>query len=126
MTTLSPDGTIDVTNLVETMKETWIITSRELIMTSILAIPGLGIFLTWCVRAFGAQVIEWILRALADSALMLAFFGNTALRKASQAGDYVATVNHKNSLPETATDAEYEAAERMEIDAFNRFVAVTS
>ncbi len=44
------------------------------------------------------------------------------MRKSSQAKDYIDAVNSKLELPDTATDAEYERAERHEIDAFNSFV----
>lgn len=91
-----------------------------------LAIPGLGPFVYWLIKTFAGTVLDWILNALTKWEVMQAFFLNTAIRKASQAQDYVDMVNKKNSLPENATDAEYEKAEAAEIAAFTAFVSVTN
>jgi hypothetical protein len=63
---------------------------------------------------------------LSKSSVMLAFFGNTAIRKASQAKDFTDAAHRKDSLPPTATDAEYEAAEQEEMIAFRNLVMVTT
>lgn len=71
-------------------------------------------------------MIRWVAETISASAMMQGFFINTAIRKSSQASDYVLAVHARVNLPPTATDAEYERAERAEILAFNNFVRVTN
>ena len=71
-------------------------------------------------------IVKEILTAVGNAAEMEAFFLNTAVRKASQAQDYVDAVNTKNGLPSTASDADYEAAEQAEMAAFRNFVMVSN
>lgn len=117
---------IDITDLVEKARSTFVIAAKEFIMAQALAIPGLGAFVYWLIRNFLGPILDWALTSLSNWDVMQAFFMNTALRKASEAGDYVKTVNLKDSLPDTATDEEYERAEQNEISAFNAFVRVTN
>ncbi len=51
---------------------------------------------------------------------------NTAIKKSSQASEYVNAVKNKDNLPEDASESEYEQAEIAEIAAFNSFVKFTS
>lgn len=122
----SDDGTIDITNIVSAMKDTFVLSGKDYILALALAVPGIGPVAAWFIKVFLGPFISWALRKLSDWAVMQAFFMNTAIRKASQAIDYETAVNAKNNLPPTATDAEYERAERAEILAFNNFVRVTN
>lgn len=76
------------------------------------------------VSAINKEVLRYILSALSKSTVMEAFILNTALRKASEAKDYVDAVKLKDSLPDDVSDEEYEKHERKEMDAFVAFVTV--
>lgn len=120
------DGTIDLTNLVDKMKATFVLAGREYLIAQALSIPGLGPFAAWVIKNILSAVVDWGLTKLTDWPYMQAFFWNTALRKGAQAQDYVDAVNAKESLPPTATDEEFENAERLELELFDRFVRVTN
>lgn len=120
------DGTIDLTNLVDKMKATFILAGKQFIIAEALAIPGLGPFAVWVIKNILDSAIEWALTKLSNWPYMQAFFWNTAIRKASQADDYIDKINYRESLPTIASDDEYEKAERAELEAFDRFVRVTN
>lgn len=90
-----------------------------------LSIPGLSWMALPVISSVDREVIKIILNALSESTVMEAFFMNTALRKASEAKDYVEAVKLKNELPEDVSDDEYEKYERKEMDAFINFVSVS-
>jgi hypothetical protein len=117
-------GTIDITNLVETVKTTFINWASKLIVTT-----ASGYFppLAWpVISTLFNYFVTKIVTVIANAAEMQAFFMNTAIRKASQAQDYINAVNAKASLPPTASDEEYEKAEQAEMAAFRNFVMVTN
>ncbi len=70
--------------------------------------------------------IEYVLNLLTKSAVMRVFFINTAIKKASQADDYIAAVAATNALPDTATTLEVANAEQAEISAFRALVLLSS
>ncbi len=113
---------IDITNIVENMRETFVSWASAYVFAQAVATPGL----TWLnlpiIRTIFKAIINAILNMLTLSAVMGTFFLNTALRKASQAQDYVDALAVKRNLPPTASEAEYEKAEQDEISAFNSFV----
>lgn len=123
--TTLPPGVIDVTDLSESMKDAWATWAREFILSGIATVPGL-FFLRWPVIA---QLFDFFLVRLLDylagGAVMQAFFLNTALRKSSQAQDFIRAVHSKKALPPSATDEEYKNAEKNEMEAFRNFVRVT-
>lgn len=125
-TTPADDGTIDITNLVETMKATFVTAGKDYLMGLVLAIPGIGSIASWFIKVLFGDAITWLLNQLTGWAVLEAFFINTAIRKASQAGDYVAAVAAKNNLPPTASDDDYEKMERAEMVAFSDFVRITN
>lgn len=120
------NGTIDITDVVEKMKETFVLAAKQFLVNSALAIPGIGAIAAWFIKVLASEAIEWGLRKLSNWSVMQAFFLNTAIRKGAQAADYVKTVAAKESLPPTATDEDYYAAEQAEILAFDRFVSLTN
>jgi hypothetical protein len=91
-----------------------------------IAIP----YMTWIALPFVNYIykslVGWLLGILSNSTVMMAFFMNTAIKKASQAQDYLDAVNAKNSLPNTVTQAQYKQYEQNEISAFNSLVSLTS
>lgn len=120
-------GTVDITNVVSALQSSFVTWGTKFAYADLLTVPGLGTFIALPIISSIAQYfIARIIGSLAGSAVMAAFFLNTAVRKASQAQDYSDAVNAKNSLPPTATDAEYAAAEQTEMNAFKNFVMVTN
>jgi hypothetical protein len=121
-----PTGTIDITNVVEKMRETFVTWATAYIYGEEIAIPGLEWVALPILSTIDKDVITAILNVLTNSVLMEAFFLNTAIRKASQAQNYVDAINAKNSLPPTASDAEYEKAEQAEMLTFRNFVMLSN
>lgn len=118
--------TIDITDTVESMRQTWVTWAVAFIFAEEAAIPGMEWVALPVISTIDKEILKIILDALSKSAVMLAFFTNTAIRKASQAADYVAALDAKKALPPTATDEEYKNAEKKELVAFRNFVAVSN
>lgn len=89
------------------------------------AIPGMEWVALPIISTIDKAIIRAVLDSISKSMVMGAFFLNTAVRKASEAQDYVDAVNAKNSLPEDVSDEEYEKFERAEMAAFVAFATVT-
>jgi hypothetical protein len=119
-------GTVDVTNLVATLQSTFVNWATAYVVAQTIAIP----YLSWIAMPFVNYIykslVGWLLGILSRSTVMMAFFMNTAIKKASQAQDYLDAVNAKNSLPNTVTQAQYKQYEQNEISAFNSLVSLTS
>ena len=121
------NGTIDITNLVSSMTSDFVSIETDLAMTEIALIPSVGPFLVGPVIGVITKfVVEKIISKLANGVRQQAFFFNTAVRKASQAGDYADASNALASLPESTSDADYKAAEEKRAQAFNDFVVLTN
>ncbi len=119
------DGTIDLTDVIEKMKTTFVLAAKDYLVLQALAVPGLGTIAAWFVRVLGSAAIDWTLNKLANWTVMQAFFLNTAMRKLSQAKEYVIAVNEKENLSD-ASEVDYEKAERKEIDLFIDFVRISN
>lgn len=118
--------TIDVTDLVEKMRQTWVTMQVNTVMALIATVPILS-WLNWPVISDIARAgVTWVINALSKTEVQLAFFLNTAVRKASQAADYVDTLDAKASLPTNVSDADYKKAEENEMQAFDNFVRFTN
>lgn len=119
-------GTVDITNLVSTLQSTFVTWATAYVVAQTIAIP----YMTWIALPFVNYIykslVGWLLGILSNSTVMMAFFMNTAIKKASQAQDYLDAVNAKNSLPNTVTQAQYKQYEQNEISAFNSLVSLTS
>lgn len=120
------DGTIDITNTVSNMSDTFVTLAYNYLTGLALAIPGIGPVLTWFIKIFAGPLIKWGLEKLVVWSVMQAFFMNTAIRKASQATDYTEAMKIKLGLPEDVSDEEYANAEAAEMHAFVNFVMVTN
>lgn len=96
------------------------------IMGLALAIPGLGPFLAFFLKTLGQPLLNWVLNKLSEWEVMQQFFLNTALRKASQAIDFVDAVNAYENLPKDASNEEVLAAEKSRMATFRSFVMVTN
>lgn len=115
---------IDITNLAESLRTSFVSWASAYLFTQTIVTPGL----TWLglpiVNTVFKFILNGILNILTKSAVMEAFFLNTSIRKASQAQDYVDAVTAKNNLPQNVSDEDYEKAEQNEIAAFNSFVVL--
>lgn len=123
---LENDGTVDITDLVENMRSVFVQWASTYLWGLLIAVPGLGWIAAPILKVLFGAALKWLLTKLSQSAVMLAFFLNTAIRKASQASDFADAVKHRKSLPTNASEEEYEKAERAQMLAFNRFVRVTN
>ncbi len=115
---------IDVTDIVEKARSTFVEWAVLYIFGLEVAIPGMEWVALPIVSTIDKEIIRLILTELSKSAVMGAFFLNTAIRKASEAADYVSAVDAKNSLPDDVSDEDYEKAERDEMAAFVLFATV--
>lgn len=118
------DYTIDLTDLAEKMKESFVLSGHDFLLNLVLA-SGIGAVGAWFVKVLLSPFIKWVLEKLSEWALMQAFFINTAIRKSSQADDYINAINQRKNLT-NASDKEYQRAEENEIEAFNRFVRLSN
>lgn len=120
----NPTGTIDITNVVTSLKSTFVTWAVAYIYGLEIAVPGLEWVATPGIAQADQALLKAVFTSLANSVLMEAFFLNTAIRKASQAQDYVNAVNSKLSLPPSASWDEYARAEATECTAFRNFVVL--
>lgn len=121
-----PTGTVDITNVVENLRSSFVTWGVAYVYGIEIATPGLEWVALPVIAELDRAAVKAILDAITKSVVMEAFFLNTAIRKASQAADYVDTVNAKKALAENGSEAEYEAAEKAEMLAFRNFVMVTN
>lgn len=120
------NGTIDITDLVELMRTTFVSWAGIYAMGVVVTIPGFAWLALPIINSIFKSIVEWVAGILSKSVVMEAFFINTAIRKSSQASDFTSMVYRKNNLPSNVSDDEYEKAERDEIEAFNRFVNLSN
>jgi hypothetical protein len=123
---MTTPGTVDITNLVSSMQSTFVTWATNLAFAAIVAVPGLSFLGLPVISSILRYALSWVIGKIAADAALEAFFLNTAVRNASNAQDYVDAINAKNSLSETATDAEYLVAEQNEMAAFHNFVVIGS
>ncbi|RYG93860.1 MAG: hypothetical protein EON58_17480 [Alphaproteobacteria bacterium] len=119
-------GVIDITETVEEARKTFVDYAVAYIFAQAVAVPGLQWLSLPIISTMVKFLIERIVGSLSKSAVMLAFFTNTILRKASQAVDFTDAVKARLALPPTASDEEYRAHEEAQMVAFRRLATVTS
>lgn len=78
------------------------------------------------ISSIDREILRIIFDELSKSVIMEAFFLNTAVKKASQAKDFTDAVAFKNALPSSASEVDFENAEKAQMVAFRRFVSLTS
>lgn len=117
---------IDITQLVEAMRQTFVTWGTQLVFGLEIEIPGMQWVTLPVISSLDKAAIKEILTLLSKSAVMEAFFINTSIRKQSQSLDYLSAVTVRSSLPQDATDDQYQAAEDAEMKAFANFVKVTN
>lgn len=124
-TQATPSDTIDITDLVEKMRESFVTWAVDYGFAAEIATPGLAWVAAPVVEALDKALLRYFLNVITKSAVMQTFFLNTAITKSVQSKDYLAAVQAKTSLPPTCTDEEYDNAEKAEIEAFRHLVLLT-
>lgn len=119
-------GTIDITNVISSLKSSFLTWATGYVLAQELMIPGLQWLGLPIISYLNRALTKSVLNLLVNSTIMEAFFLNTAIKKASQAQDYIDTLNIKNNLPPTASNEEFENAEKREMAAFRNLVLLTS
>ncbi len=120
------NGTVDITDVVEAMRSAFVTWGTAYIFGLEIAIPGMGWLALPIIGDLDRALVRALLNLLSKSVVLEAFFLNTAIRKNSQANDFINAVNLKNNLPATATEAEYAYAESLQIAAFRDFVLLSN
>lgn len=126
MSISGPDGTIDITNLVASLQSTFIKWADTFVYGELLTIPYMQWVALPVVSWIVQSMINWIVSKLVGSAVLEAFFINTAIRKASQAQDYVTAKDAVTNASPDIKDADYEALEKAEVLSFRNFVLLTN
>lgn len=125
-TTSQPTGTIDITNVVSSLQSTFVSWAVAYVYGLEIAVPGLEWVALPVISELDEAALKALFNMLAGSAIMVAFFLNTAIRKASQAQDYVDAITTKNNLPPNTSQDDYAKAEQAEMLAFRNFVMLTN
>lgn len=110
---------VDLTDLVETMRTTFVTWSVNTIFAQTVATPGLQWLALPIISSIYRAILTKIVGMVSKEAAMQLFFMNTAIRKSTQSKDYVDAVRAKQGAK---TYEEFEKAEQYEIQAFNNFV----
>lgn len=119
------NGVVDITDLVERLRQSFVSWGTKFVIISAASVPWLAFLSLPVIRELFEFILTQIIDALSKGLEMEAFFFNTAIRKASQARDFIEAVEAKNALPPTASKEEYESAEKRQMAAFRNFVIVT-
>lgn len=118
--------TIDITDLVNNARTTFVVWAVDYVFIQISATPALAWLNLPVISNIARAVVEKIAVWLANSGVMGAFFLNTIEKKPAQARDYISLVRIKQNLSPDASDEDYAKAEQNEITAFNNFVLLTN
>jgi hypothetical protein len=121
----TPD-VVDVTDLVEKTRSSFVTWGVDFLMTAMVAVPYLGpISKLPIISSIFKMALTFALSKMSESAVMGAFFMNTVLRKATDAGAFVQAADALANLPKDVSDADYAKAEQAQISAFNDFVTLS-
>lgn len=115
--------TIDITELVERLRNSFVVAQVDAVFASIASITGFGWVTLPVISTLVRAAIGFVIGRVADTLVMHGFFLNTAIRKADQAHEYLEASREKDRQAPTATDEEYERLERVEIDRFRDLVS---
>lgn len=119
------DKVVDITDLVEKMRDAFVDYASAAAYVAALAIPGLGPILAMpFVNYIAKQTIRGVVFLVSQLPMMAAFFLNTAIRKTSQAKDFIVSVHELENLPEDVSDEVYLQAEEKKASNFYNFVVM--
>lgn len=114
--------TIDITQVVEDLRASFVEWGVAYVFGLETALPGLEWLALPVIKEIDKAIIRSVLDFISKAPIMQAFFMNTAIRKSGEAKDFTAAVEAKNALPPTASQEEIEDAERKQMAAFRSFV----
>lgn len=118
---------VDITDLVEKTRATFVEWAVGYVYGLELGIPDMQWISLPVIKDVDQEIIRLVVDALSKSFVMQAFFLNTAIRKATQADDFVQAVETLDRLASQGVDDEvYNAAERAKMAAFANFVSVAA
>lgn len=117
--------TIDITDLVEQTRSTFVDWGVDYIFALEISAPGMAWLALPVIKDINLYVLRKLLDALTKSAVMQAFFMNTVMRKATQSKDFTDAIEAINKLPGNVTDEEYAKYEAAKLVAFRHFVSLT-
>lgn len=109
---------IDITALVSMLQGSFITWAVNYVFAATVALPYLSWIALPILSSLYRSALNTIFTWVSNNAILQAFFWNTAVRKSSEADDYVAAVQAKQG----ALDADYEKAEQLEMARFNDLV----
>lgn len=113
---------VDVSELAASLKGSFELWAARYLLSHVIVVPGLA-WLGWAgVSALALAALTGLVSFLTDSAILDAFFLNTAYQKAGEARAYLAAVATTAAVSSEATNEEYAVAEEAEILAFSKFV----
>lgn len=121
---MSTATTIDITNTVESLRSVFVDWAVGYVYGTELALPGMEWVSLPIISDIDKELIRLVLDSVSKSTVMQGFFLNTALRKSSQAQDFVNAVTARTSLPPTTSEADYAKAEQAQMAAFRSFVVL--
>lgn len=123
---MDDSGTIDITGVVNFMQSSFVTLGTDFVFTALVGTAYMSWVSLPIINSLVKMFIKFVLNKVSLMVETQAFFMNTAIRKASQAQDFVNATNELQSLPTTVSDAEYEKAEQTQMLAFRNFVMVTN
>jgi len=119
-------GDIDITDLVNAIASAAVKVEVDLLFQASTSLW----FTAWLklpvISDIYKTLLTWLFTWISTQEVNLAFYENTAIRKASQGNDFMNAHNFLKALPPNVTEEAYAKAEQAEIAAFNSFVRATT
>ena len=123
---INDTDTVDITEAAKALQSAWITFSTSYVTSAAITVPWLAWLALPVINPLFHFMINRIITSLSKAVEMQGFFLNTALRKASQASDFVAAVNAVQSAPIDMDMVNYEKLEQAQMSAFSNFVKFTN
>lgn len=119
-------GVVDITQLSLALKDTWVLIEVAASLAGIAAIPGMQWVSLPFVNKIFSYILNWLFSKAAQRLYDFGFFKNSAIRKASQAHQFIDAINTKNSLPANISQEEFKKYERIQMDQFRYLVVLSN
>jgi len=117
---------IDITDLVEKSRTTFVDWAVAYMYGEEIVIPGLAWVALPVISDIDKEVLRLIVDELSKSVVMLGFFANTAIRKADQSQNFLEAEEALRNLPAGITSEGVRKLEAAKIAAFAAFVSVAN
>lgn len=123
---MSNTDTVDISDVVSKLQSTFVTWATAYVFGVEIAIPGLEWVALPIISTIDKDLLKEVFILVANAPVMQAFFLNTAIKKASEAQDYIFAIEAKNNLSSSATKEEILNAEKLEMATFRNFVLLTN